>query len=184
MSAMRLFLNFRRLGMAPGRLVLLAALAVSAALAAMPATAQTLPAGVRLGMSADELRSVLPEVERVARPQRLAGGLAGNWRAAPVTLAGLPFDLTFFFAGGQLQRVEYVTAAQAEADRAAGAFSQLLAWGRTTFGPEVGARDPGSAYASWVAGDIDVYLQHTDGPRGASVRLVYKTRQLKDGSAL
>lgn len=135
-------------------------------------------------MSADELRSVLPDVERVARPQRLAGGLAGTWRAAPVSLAGLPFDPTFFFAGSQLQRVEYVAAAQTEADRGAGAFAQLLDWGRRTFGPEVGARDPGSAYASWVAGDTDVYLQHADSPRGASVRLVYKMRMLKDGSAL
>ncbi|WP_307690506.1 hypothetical protein [Variovorax ginsengisoli] len=153
----------------------------------MPAHAQALPAGVRLGMSAEELRSALPDVERVARPQRLAGGLAGTWRAAPVALAGLPFDLTFFFADGQLQRIEYAAAAQpvqTEPDRGAAAFAQLLDWGRATFGPEVGARDPGSAYAAWVAGDADVYLQRTDGARGASVRLVYKLRQLKDGSAL
>lgn len=146
--------------------------------------AQALPVGVQIGMTADALQSALPAVERVARPQRLPGGLVGNWRLAPTMLAGLPFEATFYFSGGALKRVEYLAATQAEPDRGASAFAQLLDWGRAAFGPEVGARDPGSAYASWVSGDTDVYAQHVDDPRRASVRLVYKARQLNDGSAL
>lgn len=159
-------------------------IAPSLFLAVASVHAQALPPGVRLGMSADELRAALPDVERVQRPQRLAGGLSGNWRAPPSVLAGLLFETTFFFAGGDLQRVESVAALQAESDRGAAAFAQLLDWGRSSFGPEAGARDPGSAYASWVSGDTDIYLQHVDSPQRATVRLVYKARQRKDGSAL
>ncbi len=160
-------------------------LAIAAAcLACATVHAQALPPGVQIGMSADALQAALPTVERVARPQRLPGGLAGSWRLAPTMLAGLPFEATFYFAGSTLRRVEYVAAAQIEPDRGAGAFAQLLEWGRAAFGPEVGARDPGNAYASWVSGDTDVYAQHVDEPRRASVRLVYKARQLKDGGEL
>jgi hypothetical protein len=145
---------------------------------------QALPSGVRLGMSAEALQAALPGVERVHRPQRLAGGLAGNWHAAPTTLAGLSFDAIFFFAGDELRRVEWVAAADAQADLGAGAFAELVAWGRSRFGPELGSNDPGSAYAAWVDGNTDVYVQRTSDPRRASVRLVYKARQAKDASEL
>lgn len=141
-----------------------------------------MPSGVRFGMSSQELQAVVP-VERIARPQRLAGGLAGSWRTAPMTVAGLPFESTFFFSGDELKRVEYV-AAGGDPAGVATAFAELVRWGREQFGPELGSSDPGSAYAAWVQGDTDIYAQHTVDPRRASVRLVYKARQLKDGSAL
>ena len=56
--------------------------------------------------------------------------------------------------------------------------------GPRAFGPELASNDPGSAYAAWVQGEADVYAQHTNNARGASVRLVYKARQLKDASEL
>jgi hypothetical protein len=52
------------------------------------------------------------------------------------------------------------------------------------FGNELASRDPGSAYAAWVSNDTDVYVQQVSDPRRASVRLVYKARQLRDGSEL
>ncbi|MFS2101847.1 hypothetical protein ACCC97_23085 [Variovorax sp. Varisp85] len=162
------------------------ALAASAALLAAGALhAQALPAGVHLGMSAEELRAVLPAAERVQRPQRLSGGLAGSWRAAPVEMAGLLFEPTFFFAASELRRVEYVATAQATPDNGAAAFAALVRWGRGAFGNELASHDPGSAYAAWVSNDTDVYVQQQAGdPRRASVRLVYKARQLRDGSEL
>lgn len=149
------------------------------------AHAQGLPPGVRLGMSADALQAALP-VERVARPQRLAGGLAGSWRTAPTEMAGLPFEPTFFFAGGELKRVEYRAVADdpAQAPQLAAAFAELVRWGRAQFGNELGSSDPGSAYAAWSQGDTDIYAQHTVDARRATVRLVYKASQRKDGSAL
>lgn len=171
----------------PHRLVsksLRALAAVASLLAAHAATAQALPSGVRLGMSADELQATLPDVERVQHPQRLAGGLAGNWRAGPTRMAGLSFEPVFFFAGGQLRRVEWVAATATKPDLGAAAFAEIVAWGRRSFGPELGSNDPGSAYAAWVQGDCDVYAQRTRDPRHASVRLVYKARLLKDASEL
>jgi len=153
-------------------------------LTAQVATAQALPPGVRLGMSAEELQAALPGAEHVQRPQRLAGGLAGTWRAAPAQVAGLSFEPVFFFAGGQLRRVEWVAATAAAPDLGAEAFAEIVAWGRQSFGPELGSNDPGSAYAAWVQGDCDVYVQRISDPRHASVRLVYKARQLKDASEL
>ena len=135
-------------------------------------------------MTADELRAALPDAERVQRPMRLGGGLVGNWRAAPVAMAGLEFEPTFFFGGAQLQRVEYLASAQAAPDGGAAAFAQLVQWGRGAFGSELASNDPGSAYAAWVSNDTDVYLQRVSDPRRASVRLVYKARQLRDGSEL
>jgi hypothetical protein len=161
------------------------ALAASALLFAAGALhAQALPPGVRLGMTADELHAALPAAERVQRPQRMTGGLLGSWRAAPVQMAGLLFEPTFYFAASQLQRVEYVATAQGEADNGAAAFSALVQWGRAAFGNELASRDPGSAYAAWVSNDTDVYVQQVSDPRRASVRLVYKARQLRDGSEL
>ncbi|MDN6883562.1 hypothetical protein QMO14_08140 [Variovorax sp. CAN2819] len=166
-------------------LILLRALAASAILLASGALhAQALPPGVRLGMSAEELQAALPAAERVHRPQRLGGGLVGSWRAAPVEMAGLLFEPTFFFAASELRRVEYAASAQSAPDAGAAAFASLVQWGRGVFGNELASRDPGSAYAAWVSGDTDVYVQQLSDPRRASVRLVYKARQLRDGSEL
>lgn len=153
-------------------------------LASLAVQAQALPPGVRLGMSADELRAALPSAERVARPQRLAGGLLGSWHGAPQALAGLVFEPTFFFADAQLRRVEYAASAQGLPDGGGAAFAELLQWGRGAFGAELAANDPGSAYAAWSSGEMDVYVQRVGDPRRASVRLVYKQRQLRDGSEL
>lgn len=153
-------------------------------LGAIGVHAQALPSGVRLGMSAAELQAALPGLERVQRPQRLAGGLAGSWHSAPSVFAGLSFEPVFFFAGDQLRRIEWSAATEVQPDQAAAAFADIVAWGRGSFGPELGSNDPGSAYAAWVQGDVDVYAQRNSDPRHASVRLVYKLRQLKDGSEL
>lgn len=165
----------------PVRLLLLAALFGPAAGVSQ---AQALPPGVRLGMTAEDLQAALPRLERVQRPQRLAGGLAGLWHGAPAPVAGLLFEPVYYLGGGQLRRVEWVAAAQAAPDLGAAAFAELVAWGRGQFGPELASSDPGSAYAAWVQGDLDVYAQHVNNARGASVRLVYKARQLKDASEL
>jgi hypothetical protein len=170
----------------PSFSILLRALAMSATLFAAGAPhAQALPPGVRLGMSAEELQAALPAAERVQRPQRLSGGLVGSWRAAPVEMAGLLFEPTFFFAASELRRVEYVASAQSASDAGSAAFAALVQWGRGAFGNELSSRDPGSAYAAWVSSDTDIYVQQQSGdPRRASVRLVYKARQLRDGSEL
>ena len=163
---------------------LLRALAASAIFATGALHAQALPPGVRLGMTADELQAALPAAQRVQRPQRLTGGLLGSWRSAPVEMVGLSFEPTFFFAASELRRVEFVATAQAVPDSGAAAFGQLVQWGRGVFGNELASRDPGSAYAAWTSGDADVYVQQVGDPRRASVRLVYKVRQLRDGSEL
>jgi len=173
---MRSFSSVRLLHPIPG---------IAAALfLAATAHAQALPPGVQLGMSAEALQSAVPGLQHVPRPQRLAGGLAGNWRAAPTIVAGVPFEPVFFFAGSELRRVEWAADVEGRPDLGAAAFAELVAWGRGRFGPELGSNDPGSAYAAWVQGDTDVYAQRSSDARHASIRLVYKLRQLKDASEL
>jgi len=146
--------------------------------------AQALPPGVHFGMTIDELQAVQPTVQRIVKPQRLAGGLTGDWRGTPVVVAGLPFDLTFFFATRHLRRVEFLASTSTHTDSGTGAFNALVDWGRSVFGPELGSSDPGGKYAAWVTGDIDVYAQNAWSSLRSNVRLVYKEQGRKDDHSL
>jgi hypothetical protein len=144
--------------------------------------AQQLPQGVVLGMSADELRRAVPDVEKVRRPVRMAGGLVGSWCSTPVQVFGLTGQQTFYFAGNRLTRVEFVGNA-ADASANAEAFNQIIAWGRSLDGPGIYANDAqGSSYAEWGAGDTEIYAQYVGGSGG--VRLVYKRKPDRDASQL
>lgn len=140
--------------------------------------AQPLPPGVQLGVGVDELRQALPSAERVRRPERLAGGLAGNWRLDHGAVAGLPGSQVFFFAGGQLRRVEFTVDAASDA-----AFEQLLAWGRQHYGPERPAQDAVSRYAAWSTADTDIYLRLLTSSR-PGLSLVISARPPRDDRAL
>lgn len=144
--------------------------------------AQDLPAGVQLGMTQEALQQTLPGLERVPRPQRLAGGLAGTWRW-PAMVAGLSGQQTFFFQGGLLRRVEFFADTRYQPDSGNAAFERIVSWGRGQYGPERSARDTGSTYANWALEDSDVYVQNVTAPQ-AGLRLVYKARQARDASAL
>lgn len=159
----------------------MAALLASAslALATASAQAQPVPGGVELGMTLPQVRQAQPALKRVPHPARLAGGLVGSWSAHALDVAGVELEPTFFFADGQLQRVEYLAR-----DGGPAAFEALRAWARGTWGADQGANDPESAYAYWASGDIDAYLQLANTAHGAQVRLVVKQRVLKDASEL
>jgi hypothetical protein len=143
--------------------------------------AQELPAGVTLGMPADELRHVLPELEKVRRPQRMTGGLVGTWRSPPIQMLGLEGRETFFFAQARLTRVEFVGSTADGADNS-NAFDRIVAWGRTHYGQEIAANDAGASYAEWSVGDMEVYAQYAAAK--AEVRLIYKLRPERDASQL
>ncbi|MDM0114110.1 hypothetical protein QTI66_18295 [Variovorax sp. J22R133] len=152
--------------------------------AAVLAHAQSLPEGVHMGMTVDELRAAVPSAERVPRPQRLSGGLAGTWRGAPAVVGGLPLAPTFYFAGARLQRVEFSASATSEPDLGAQAFNEIVSWGRGSFGQELASTDGASQYAAWSQGGVDVYAQRMGDPRHAAVRIVYAARERKDDSTL
>ena len=136
-----------------------------------------------LARNRDALRDAVPGAARVLRPQRLAGGLAGLWRLEPVVIAGLSGAQTFFFSGRELRRVEFVADASDLADGGAAAFGALLAFGRSTYGPETAANDPSGSYAAWTQGGLEVYAQRVPAPR-ATVRWVIKQSEGKDASEL
>lgn len=147
------------------------------------APVQLLPDGVELGMGVDALRQALPGIAHVPRPQRLSGGLVGQWRLAPVVVAGLEGAQTFFFAGRELRRVEFVADASELADSGAAAYGELLQFGRASYGPETAANDPSGSYAAWTRGDLEVYAQRVPAPR-PTVRWVVKRSEGKDASEL
>ena len=128
---------------------------------------------------AAELQQAASGAHRVARPVRLAGGLIGSWAAEPVVVARVALTPTFFFADGQLQRVEYLAR-----EGGAASFDALLAWARGLWGAELAANAPEGAYASWSAGTVDAYLQLIRPQQGGQVRLVVKQRVLKDAGEL
>jgi hypothetical protein len=151
--------------------------------AAVPSAlrAQEMPAGVVLGMSVDELRRAIPQLEQVRRPQRMAGGLVGTWHSLAVQVLGLSGEQVFFFAHERLERVEFVGGTRDDSSNLA-AFDRIVAWGRGVFGQEIAADDAGARYAEWTSGETEVYAQY--GGSHAGVRLVYKLRLEPDASQL
>ncbi len=147
-----------------------------------PATlhAQDLPAGVALGMTVQQLKQAVAGLAPVPRPARLAGGLVGSWVGPPLQLAGVDLTPTYFFAQGQLRRVDYLAADR----QSATAFDALLAWARAAWGQELASQAPEGAYASWTQGELDAYLQQTSVAGRPQVRLVIKRRVLKDAGEL
>lgn len=155
------------------------ALACLAALVAS-AQAQALPDAVQLGMTPQQLRQAVPGLQPVHRPVRLSGGLVGSWSGPPAALAGIPMAPTYFFADGELRRIEYLAAPDADAQ----AYDALLAWGRKAWGPELASQGPEGAYATWNSDTTEVYLQRTTDARGPQLRLVIKAAAGKDASEL
>ena len=141
------------------------------------ARAQGLPPGVMLGMSASDPRRALPQVQAVPRPPRTAGGLVGPRRSADVAVQGVTGQQDYYFAGGQLRRVEFVGSAAEGADNAQ-AFDRLVSWGRSVYGQEVGANDDPAQYAQWRVGDTQVYAEQSTRPD--NVRLVYTLVAARD----
>jgi hypothetical protein len=144
------------------------------------AHAQTLPGGVQLGMTLQQLQQTVPALKPVAHPARLAGGLIGSWSGSAIQVAGVALTPTFFLADAHLRRVEYL----ASWSDGARAFDALLIWGRAAWGPELASQNPEGAYATWTNGEVDAYLQRTSAPQGSRVRLVIKRRLVKDGGEL
>ena len=172
---------FMRSTCLPSRALLLRAIAsLSLAWFAFAAHAQALPGGAQLGMNAQQLREAIPALQRVPRPVRMAGGLVGNWRGPTETIAGVPLAPTFFFAEGELRRIEYV----ADAGAAADAYESLLAWGRSTWGPELASQGTEGSYATWTNGQVQAYLQQASGHSRAPLRLVVKLLANRDAGEL
>lgn len=140
-------------------------------LSSFAARAQSLPGGAQLGMSLPQLQQSVAGAHAVAHPSRMTGGLVGSWSGPAVDVAGVALTPVFFFASGELRRIEYT---------GNDGFDALLAWGRASWGPELASQNPEGAYASWSTEEMDAYLQQT----GARVRLVIKKRVLKDASEL
>ena len=144
------------------------------------AQAQDLPDAVQLGMTRQQLRQAVPGLKPVHRPVRLAGGLAGSWTGPAAVLAGVAMAPTYFFAEGELRRIEYLAPPDADAQ----AYDALLSWGRRTRGPELASQGPEGAYATWSSDATEVYLQRTSGARGPQLRLVIEAAAGKDASEL
>lgn len=147
----------------------------------LPASyAVTLPDGVFLGMTAQDVQQAVPGARPVLRPTHMAGGLIGSLSGPATRIAGVPLVPTYFFLGAQLRRVEYNMVPAASPD----GFQALLAWGRVEWGSELLSDAPEGSYATWFDRYTDAYLQRTNSLSHPAVRLVIKVRVLKDASEL
>lgn len=145
-----------------------------------------MPPGVHLGMSAAELREVVPGLHAVRRPQTVSGTV-GNWRASGVQQGGYVLDETFFFAQQALQRVELLLQPDVN-PRPDEAFANLVTLLRAEYGPELplygGLSGAAAGSASWVHEGMDILAMPSGPPGQAKTRLIYKVRILKDASEL
>ena len=151
-----------------------------ALLLAIAAHAQALPGAVELGMTVQQLQQAVPGLRGVAHPAHLAGGLVGSWSGPVTVLAGVALAPTYFFAEGQLRRIESLASSDADAQ----AYDALLAWGRTAWGPELASAGPEGTYATWSSDLLDAYLQRTEDARRPQLRLVVKLHAGKDAGEL
>ncbi|MCJ0764928.1 hypothetical protein [Variovorax terrae] len=158
--------------------------------AALPAWAQALWGAAAYGMTEAELQAALPAVQRLRKPERLAGGTRGLWVLPETPLAGASFETVFYFnKNRQLQQVEQRLAAPQPQCGTKPVFEELVASLRQLHGPELAAGDrpdggPASSVASWVAGDLDIIASHTEAASRCAIRVIYKPRLLKDASEL
>jgi hypothetical protein len=159
---------------------LLVAAAAGLASVAHAANPPALPGAGQLGMSLAQLRQAVPQLRPLPHAIRLAGRLVGGWSAPAVLLAGVALTPTYFFADGELRRVDYSAAPDDSTDAG---FSALREWGRSAWGPELDSSGPEGSYASWSADDLDAYLQRA-AARPSALRLVMKVRAIKDASEL
>ena len=135
----------------------------------------------QLGLAESDLLAGPQVPERVTRPDRLASGARGLWRVARTDWGGLPVQQTFYLAQGKVQRIELLLLPDAAAGGAGpGVFERVVATLQTSLGPALLAGD----VASWVAGGVDVAAYRTASAQGPQVRVVYKTSELRDASAL
>lgn len=158
-------------------------------LASCGVSAQALiPPGVRLGMSAGQLREAVPGLHAVRRPQTVAGAV-GGWRVSGVQQGDRVFEETFFFAQQTLQRVELLLL-QPESDpqQDAQAFAHLVASLREQYGPELpltgGLSGVAAGNAFWVHEGMDILAMQSGPPGQSKTRLIYKLRILRDASEL
>jgi hypothetical protein len=130
-----------------------------------------------LGLSREQLETLLPGAQRVRAPRRLSSGAVSQLQQADVLLGRAHFDETFYFAQQKLTQIEMVSRPdEAGADE----FATLLAALKTELGPELAAADT----ASWVHGDADILLYRYGNTARPTVRLVIRQRQLVDAGEL
>ena len=146
---------------------------------AAPTFAEDMPGGAQLGMSADQLAQSVPSLTKVRRPVRMTGGLVGSWSGSSTEIGGVRMTPTYFFAEGELRRIEYFY----ESSHTSADFDALVAWGRGRWGQEVTSYGPRTTYASWAKDDVDAMIQQTEGSPG-QLRFIVKERVLKDASQL
>jgi hypothetical protein len=142
--------------------------------------AQPFPGGAGLGMTPGQLQQAVEGLQHVARPARLAGGLVGSWSAPALRIAGVRVTPTFFLAGGQVARIEYLAAT----DGSPADFDALVGWGRAAWGNELVSQSPEGDYATWSRDDLDAYVQRTNTARVPQLRLVIKRVVAKDAETL
>src|SRR6478609_11121011 len=82
--------------------------AIVALLFSATSRAQSLPDGVELGMTVAQLQQAVGTLKSVPHPVRMSGGLIGSWTSQAIVIAGVEVTPTYFFAGGQLRRIEYL----------------------------------------------------------------------------
>ena len=137
-----------------------------------------------LGMSPEQVTSILADAQPVRSPRRLPSGALGSLRVADALCEGAHFEQTLFFAHQKLAQMDLILLNPASGPGAEEALTRmqtaLLQSLRARLGSELAAGDS----ASWVSADADVMLFRSGRPEHPSLRVVIKLRQLVDAGEL
>jgi hypothetical protein len=155
-------------------------------LASAGVSAQSLPPGVHVGMTVAELQAAGFDLQRVKRPERMATGARGLWQQAVPGDGGTAFELTYFIRGTIVDRVDVALTESPETPAAA--FERMVGTLRATYGAELRSRQSAGSdineTASWNTDDVDIAAYLVGHAGAEKIHIVYRRRELKDGSTL
>ena len=140
-------------------------------------------------MNESQLRSVYPELQKIASPKIRARGMRGQWKLPDVKVGGHLFDSVLYARDGKLQRIEHVWSVIANPCLGRAVYDDVVAALTSQLGKADASNEAmqgriGQRSTVWTVGEtyLITYVNQLD--YQCSVRLVNRPKLPKDGSAL
>lgn len=158
-------------------------------LAASPVLADVLVGSHLLGLSEAELVVAVPGLSKLHRAIVGPKGLRGLWVLAHTSVAGLPFETTFFLKNHQVQRVEQQWRSAAPVCNSPLEYAEVsksldVAYGPgTPFNPAT-PTEVQQHSTLWTSSESQTIAYLSDLPEQCSIRIVYQRPQFKDAAEL
>jgi len=142
-----------------------------------------------IGLSEQALTSVIPELIRAKKPMVGPRHSIGKWLLQDARLGKESYLATYFIKSGLVTRIEYLSTASRPLCEKRTPFELALSELASVYGSSQvsGAFEGSGRYtqsAAFISQTIDIALHYSLTPDDCSTRIIFKPRELKDGSEL